>query len=41
MIEATPRILGMRDSFFERLFELFQKDDKCFFITADNGAPTM
>ena len=41
MTEATPRILGMRDVFFERLFERFKENDKLFFITADNGAPTL
>lgn len=40
-VESTPRIIGMRDAFFERLFELFKADERCFFITADNGAPTM
>ena len=38
---ATPRILGMRDAFFEALFEIFKKDPRCVLISADNGAPTM
>lgn len=38
---ATPRILGMRDAFFEALFEIFKSDPKCVLISADNGAPTM
>lgn len=38
---ATPRIIGMRDSFFNRLFEIFKGDKDCIIITADNGAPTL
>ncbi len=34
-------ILGMRDSYFVELFKIFQNDKKTFFISADNGAPTM
>lgn len=40
-VEATPRILGMRDVYFEALHEVFERDEKCVFVTADNGAPTL
>ena len=39
--EETPRILGMRDVYFNALFEIFKKDPSCYFVTADNGAPTL
>lgn len=40
-LEETPRILGMRDVFFEALHGIFKHDDRCVFVTADNGAPTL
>ena len=39
--ETTPRILGMRDVFFNALFEIFRRDPRCVIVTADNGAPTL
>ncbi len=41
MAEATPRIIGQRDEFFEALYPIFQQDKKCIIITADNGAPSL
>jgi transketolase len=38
---ATPRIIGMRDAFFNALFEIFRQDKNCVMITADNGAPSL
>ena len=38
---ATPRILGMRDEYFNALYPHFQADKRCIFLSADNGAPTM
>jgi len=38
---STPRIIGMRDGYFEELFEIFKSDPRCMFITADNGAPSL
>lgn len=39
--ESTPRILGMRDAYFEALFPIFKEDPSCIIITADNGAPSL
>lgn len=33
--------LGMRDAFFVELQKIFREDKNTFFISADNGAPTM
>lgn len=41
MAEATPRILGQRDRFFDALFPIFKEDRDCILITADNGAPSL
>ena len=38
---ATPRILGMRDEYFNALYPHFVADKRCIFLSADNGAPTM
>lgn len=37
----TKHAAGMRDRFFQTLFEEFKKDKNKVLITADNGAPTM
>jgi len=37
----TKFIIGMRDAFYEALYDIFRKDKNCVFITADNGAPTL
>lgn len=37
----TLSVLGMRDSYFEALFKVFQADRDCVIITADNGAPSL
>ena len=37
----TKFIMGMRDVFFNALYEIFTRDEKTVFITADNGAPTL
>ena len=34
-------IIGMRDAFFNALYEYFQNDKNAVFITADNGAPSL
>lgn len=39
--EATPRIIGQRDAFFNALFPIFKADPNCILITADNGAPSL
>jgi len=39
--EATPRIIGQRDAFFNALFDIFKADSNCILITADNGAPSL
>ena len=39
--EATKPIIGQRDSFFEALFPIFERDSSCMMITADNGAPSL
>lgn len=41
MASSTKFILGMRDAFFNALFDIFRKDKNAVFITADNGAPTL
>ena len=41
MSNSTPFIVGMRDSYFDELYKIFQKDSNAVFITADNGAPTL
>jgi transketolase len=41
MSEATPRIIGQRDSYLEALFQIFKRDKNCIFISADNGAPSL
>ena len=38
---TTKFILGMRDAFFNALFEFYKNDPDMVFITADNGAPTL
>lgn len=38
---STRFILGMRDAFFNALFEFYKQDPDMVFITADNGAPTL
>jgi transketolase len=38
---ATKFILGMRDRFFDALYEIAKKDKNLIFITADNGAPSL
>ncbi len=48
-VEARPipstseakHAVGMRDRFFETLFQHFKRDKNMVLITADNGAPTM
>lgn len=38
---GTPFIIGMRDAYFDVLYEIFKKDKNAVFVTADNGAPTL
>lgn len=38
---STKFILGMRDAFFNALFDIFKRDPETVFISADNGAPTL
>jgi len=38
---AGKFVTGMRDAFFEELYDVFQRDRNAVFITADNGAPTL
>src|SRR3989338_2535400 len=38
---TTPFIIGMRDAYFDALYDIFKKDKNAVFITADNGAPTL
>lgn len=38
---TTQFIVGMRDAFFDALYEIFKKDKNVIFLTADNGAPTL
>ena len=33
--------IGMRDAYFEGLYEIFKRDENAVFITADNGAPSL
>ena len=37
----TKFIIGMRDTFFDALYEIFRRDRNAIFITADNGAPSL
>ena len=37
----TKFIIGMRDAFFEDLYEIARKDRNVVLISADNGAPTL
>jgi transketolase len=39
---STPKfIIGMRDAFFNELYEIAKKDKNVIMITADNGAPSL
>ena len=38
---TTQFILGMRDAFFDALYEIFKKDKSAVLISADNGAPSL
>ena len=38
---TTKFIIGMRDAFFEDLYEIARKDKNVVLISADNGAPTL
>lgn len=38
---STKFIIGMRDAFFEDLYEIARKDKNVILISADNGAPTL
>lgn len=38
---STPFILGMRDRFFNALYEIAVQDRNVILITADNGAPSL
>jgi len=38
---STPFIIGMRDSYFDELFEIFKKDHNAVFVSADNGSPRL
>lgn len=40
-MSSTPWIIGMRDSYFNELYKIFKEDKNAFFVTADNGAPTL
>lgn len=40
-VSSTPFTMGMRDAYFSSLYEIFLKDKKTVFLSADNGAPTM
>ena len=40
-MSATKFIVGMRDVFFNELYQIFRRDKNCVLITADNGAPTL
>lgn len=40
-MSTTKFIIGMRDAFFDALYEIFLNDKNVVFITADNGAPTL
>lgn len=41
MASSTPFIIGMRDAYFDALYQIFKKDKNAVFVTADNGAPTL
>jgi len=38
---STKFIVGMRDAFFDRLYEIASKDRNVIVISADNGAPSL
>ena len=38
---ATKFIIGMRDAFYDALYEVFVREPNAVFITADNGAPSL
>jgi transketolase len=38
---STPFIIGMRDAYFDVLYQIFKRDKNAIFVTADNGAPTL
>lgn len=40
-MDDTKFIIGMRDAFFNSLFEIARKDRNVIIITADNGAPSL
>ena len=40
-MSTTKYILGMRDRFFEALFEIAKKDKDLIVVSADNGAPSL
>jgi transketolase len=37
----TKFIIGMRDAFFDALYQIFRDDQDCIIVTADNGAPSL
>jgi len=39
-MSGTP-VLGMRDAYFDALYDIFRGDDRAIFLTADNGAPAL
>ena len=42
MTTATTKfIIGMRDAFFDALYDIFREDKNAVFVTADNGAPSL
>lgn len=41
MGSSTPFQIGMRDAYFQELYQIFKEDKNAVFITADNGAPTL
>ena len=39
---STPKFtIGMRDAFFDALYEIAKQDKDVIIITADNGAPSL
>jgi len=40
-VASTKFILGMRDAFFDSLYEIAKEDKNLVIISADNGAPTL
>ena len=38
---STPSIIGMRDAYFNALYQIFLKDKNAILVSGDNGAPTM